>query len=105
MGDIVKISNNYDHNQYVAGAAKTQRITVSEGKSAKEKNEIQLKDTVSLSTASRDLQLAKDAVEASPEIRQDRVNPIKQKIADGTYEINTDKIAERMIGIHISEWV
>ncbi|RJQ59358.1 MAG: flagellar biosynthesis anti-sigma factor FlgM [Desulfobacteraceae bacterium] len=105
MGDIVKITNNYDHNQYVAGAGKTQRVAVSGGKSANEKNEIQPKDTVSLSRASMDIQLAKDAVESTPDIRADKVNPIKQKIAEGAYEINAEKIAEGIIGIHVNEWV
>ena len=105
MGDIVKITNNYDQNLYVTGANKTQGVSTAEGKSTKEGSEIQPKDRVSLSNASRDIQLAKDAVSSAPDVRPEKVNPIKQKIAEGTYEINAEATAEGIIHNHISEWV
>lgn len=105
MGDIVKISNPYDQNLYVAGAAKTQRVHSAEGRTAPETKELQPTDKVSLSKASKDIQLAKDAVASTPDVRSEIVNPIKQKIAEGTYEVNAESVAERIIGHHINEWV
>ena len=105
MGDIVKISNNYDQSLYVSGATKTQRVNTGENKSAAQMNETLPRDQVSLSKASKDIQLAKDAVASTPDIRSEIVNPIKQQIAEGTYEINAESVAERIIGHHINEWV
>lgn len=105
MGDIVKISSNYDQNMYVTGATKSQRVNTGESKPAAETSEIQLKDKVSLSKASKDIQLAKDAVASTPDVRSEIVNPIKQQIAEGAYEVNAESVAERMIDHHISEWV
>jgi len=105
MGDIVKITNNYDQNLYVTGANKTQGVSAPEGKPTKEGGEIQPKDRVSLSNASRDIQLAKDAVSSAPDVRPEKVNPIRQQIAEGTYEANAKGAAEGIIRSQISEWV
>ena len=105
MGDIMKITNNYDQNLYVTGANKTQGVSAAEGKSTKEGSEIQPKDRVSLSNASRDIQLAKDAVSSAPDIRSEIVNPIKQQIAEGTYKVNAEAAAKGIIRNNISEWV
>jgi negative regulator of flagellin synthesis FlgM len=37
---------------------------------------------------------------SSPEIRQDRVDSLKQAINNGTYELNPEKIASSMIDEH-----
>jgi len=105
MGDIVKISNNYDQNLYVTGAKNTQRVDTGENKSAAETNQTMSRDKVSLSKASKDIQLAKDAVASTPDIRSEIVNPIKQQVAKGSYEINAESLAERIIGHHINEWI
>ena len=105
MGDIVKITNNYDQNLYITGTNKTHGVNAAEGKSTKEGSEIQPKDRVSLSNASRDIQLAKDAVSSAPDIRSEIVNPIKQQIAEGTYKMNAEAAAEGIIGNYISERV
>ena len=60
-------------------------------------------DKVSLSDASRDMQTAKQAVSSSPDIRLEKVNEIKQAVADGRYEIDAGKVAEKMIGSIIDE--
>ena len=60
-------------------------------------------DKVSLSGASRDMQTAKQAVASAPDIRLEKVNEIKQAVADGRYEIDAGKIAEKMIGSIIND--
>lgn len=104
MGNIINISNNYDRNLYVTEAAKTRKAETIENKAAEQRSDVQKQDVVSLSKASKDIQVAKDAVAAAPDIRHEKVDPIKQKIAEGRYQLNTDTVAERMIGVHISEW-
>jgi negative regulator of flagellin synthesis FlgM len=102
MGDIMKITN-YDQNPYVAGANRTQGVGAAQGKPTSEKADIQPKDKVSLSETSRVIQLAEDAVAAAPDVRPEMVNPIKQQIAEGTYKINAETLAEGIIGTFISE--
>ena len=38
-----------------------------------------------------------EAAQAAPEIRQDRVEAVKARIADGTYEVNSRAIAAAML--------
>jgi|GEM_PF-1818228 flagellar biosynthesis anti-sigma factor FlgM len=99
MGDIVKITNNYDQKMYVADTNKTQGANAAEGKNSK----LRPKDKVSLSGASKDIQLAKDAASSTPDIRPGKVNPIKQQITEGTYTVNAEAAAEGIIGNFISE--
>jgi len=102
MGNIIDISNKYDHNVYVSGPTEARRA---EGQPAEQNNEVPKQDKVSLSAASKDMKLAKEAVASTPDIRSDKVDPIKQKVAQGNYKVNAEKVAEKMIGNHVSEFI
>lgn len=60
-------------------------------------------DRVSLSNESRDMQIAEDAVNAVSDVRQDKVDAIKEAVESDNYEIDPGKIADRMIGAIIDE--
>jgi flagellar biosynthesis anti-sigma factor FlgM len=60
-------------------------------------------DRVSLSNASREMQAAKDAVAASPDVRQDKVDALKEAVESDNYKIDPGQIAEKMIGSIINE--
>jgi negative regulator of flagellin synthesis FlgM len=60
---------------------------------------------VSLSNASRDLQAAEDAVAAVSDVRQDKVDAIKQAVESGNYKIDPGKIADKMLGMNVNEMV
>ncbi len=55
------------------------------------------KDSVEISQMGKDYQIAKQAVSAAPDIRQDKVEDIKQKLASGKYEISLEDLADKMI--------
>ncbi|NIA11667.1 MAG: flagellar biosynthesis anti-sigma factor FlgM [Nitrospiraceae bacterium] len=55
------------------------------------------KEKVSLSSKSRDIELAKKAIEKSPDIRQEKVQTLKKQIKQGTYNVSGEKIAESML--------
>ncbi len=55
------------------------------------------KDSVEISQMGKDFQIAKQAVTATPDIRQEKVEEIKQKLASGNYEISLEDLAEKMI--------
>ncbi len=54
-------------------------------------------DTVVLSDTAKQLQEAKKQLEAIPDVREDKVAQIKEQIENGTYEINEEKIADKML--------
>lgn len=53
-------------------------------------------DKVQISSIGKDIQTAKAAVATAPEIREEVVAPIKERIQNGTYEVSTDSFAEKL---------
>jgi negative regulator of flagellin synthesis FlgM len=104
----MKITNkpgNYDNQAYVKEVTDNKRLESREAQSPEKKTETTRGDTVSLSAASRDLQIAKTAASASPEVRTEQVEAIKTAILEGRYQIDPEKIAEKMVGVHVSDLV
>ncbi|MGE4297839.1 MAG: flagellar biosynthesis anti-sigma factor FlgM [Desulfovibrionaceae bacterium] len=54
-------------------------------------------DKVSLSPEARLRTEAYKSAQAAPDVRQEKVDAIKAKIANGEYQIDTRKIAEKML--------
>lgn len=54
-------------------------------------------DQLMLSSAGKEIQTAKQAVKNSPDIRQDLVNSIKEKMDNGTYEVDVNDFAEKLM--------
>ena len=58
-------------------------------------------DTVSLTDTSERLRNLENTLAALPVVDTQRVEAIQQAIADGSFEINADKIAEKMLQFDI----
>ena len=54
-------------------------------------------DTVALSSAAKDIHQAQRKMEAIPDVREDKVAQLKEQIENGTYEIDEEKIADKML--------
>lgn len=54
-------------------------------------------EKVSLSSEARDLQQAKKAIDALPDVREEKVQELKDQIQAERYDINAEKIAEKMV--------
>jgi negative regulator of flagellin synthesis FlgM len=54
-------------------------------------------DQVTLSDAARQMAAAHDAVKAAPDVRQDKVDAIKQQIDSGTYQVSAHVLARKMV--------
>ena len=54
-------------------------------------------DQLMLSSAGKEIQTAKQAVKNSPDVRQDLVNSIKEKMNNGTYEVDVNDFAEKIM--------
>ncbi len=53
-------------------------------------------DNFNVSDEARDFQTAFKAVSSLPEIREDKVNEIKEKMKNGTYNVTAEAVAEKM---------
>jgi negative regulator of flagellin synthesis FlgM len=54
-------------------------------------------DRVEISGRSKEMAKAHEAVSSAPEVRGGKVEAIKERIAKGEYEVDADKVAEKMI--------
>jgi len=55
-------------------------------------------EKVSLSTKGRDIQQARKALDNLPDLRTEKVEDLRNRIEQGTYHVNGEDIAEKMIG-------
>ena len=65
---------------------------------AAQANKTGFTDRLELSQIGKDMQVAKAAVKASPDVRENRVNEIKAAIANGTYSVSNEDLAEKLAG-------
>ncbi len=54
-------------------------------------------DTVVISDAAKRIQAARRQLDEIPDVREDKVSQLRSQIQNGTYEINAEKIAGKMI--------
>lgn len=53
-----------------------------------------------ISARAREFAKAKEAASSAPDVREERVAELKRRIASGTYEVDADAVADRMIKDH-----
>lgn len=54
-------------------------------------------EQIVLSSKAKDIQKAHEVIRATPDVRVDKVNKIKQDIADGKYNVKTQDIADKLL--------
>ena len=54
-------------------------------------------DTVEISESAKRIQEAKSELEKIPETRADRIAELKNQIESGTYQVDAEKVADKMI--------
>ncbi|HNS54676.1 MAG TPA: flagellar biosynthesis anti-sigma factor FlgM, partial [Syntrophales bacterium] len=55
-------------------------------------------EKVNLSTTAKDVQNLKNAVSSLPDVREDMVRNLREQIEKGTYKVDAEKVAEKMVG-------
>jgi flagellar biosynthesis anti-sigma factor FlgM len=105
MNHIGNITQKYEHQTQLSETTDKRRVESQDVRHTETGSDPARDDKVSLSQASKEMQLAKSAVADVPEIREEKVALIKQAIADNRYELNSEKIAEKLVGAHISEMI
>ena len=66
-------------------------------KTAKTQNASGPRDQVSISQAGRDYQVAKSAVSEASDIREDIVAQMKEKVTQGSYNVDTEDFASKLL--------
>jgi len=54
-------------------------------------------DRISISSQTQDINLAKGVIDNLPEVRDDAVQAIKKAVDNGAYQVNLDKLADKML--------
>ncbi|HZK57322.1 MAG TPA: flagellar biosynthesis anti-sigma factor FlgM [Clostridia bacterium] len=88
----MKIFNNSNINKIIQvyGKTKTKKVDNTENVEAP-------KDELQLSNKAKEYQIAMKAFKNLPEIREDLVNELKDKIQQGTYNVTGGEIADKII--------
>ena len=53
-------------------------------------------DQLEISNMGKDIHVAKQAVKNSPDVREDVMASIKERLNAGTYQVNTDEFADKL---------
>ena len=67
------------------------------GKAQPSKKTNDIRDTVSFSSIGKDFQIAKQAVGAAPDVREDVVASLKAAIKNGTYDVSGEAFADKLL--------
>jgi len=62
-------------------------------------------DRVDISGRSKEMAKAHEALSATPEVRQNKVEDVKARLANGSYEVDADEVANKMILDFLNEMV
>ena len=54
-------------------------------------------DRIQISSIGKDIQIAKNAVAAAPDIREVVVAPIRAAVTNGTYQVSAESFAEKLM--------
>jgi len=54
-------------------------------------------DKLEISQTGKDYQVAKQALKSIPDVREDRVKEIKERMASGTYNVSAEEVASKLV--------
>jgi negative regulator of flagellin synthesis FlgM len=60
-------------------------------------------EQIAISSKAKDIQKAAEIINASPDIRTEKVDRIKEQIANGNYHVSSEKLAEKVLENLITE--
>lgn len=87
----MKIFNNNNINKIMKSYGKTGKKEVFESSRLKKK------DQFTISNEAKDIQKALKIAKESPDIREEKIREIKMRLDSGNYNINSKKVAEKLI--------
>lgn len=58
-------------------------------------------DKINLSSRAKDLQKVHEVLKQTPDVREEKVQALKAKIDNGTYQVRSKDVAEKMVNQHL----
>lgn len=55
------------------------------------------RDAVEISSIGKDIQTAKAAVKAAPDVRESKIADIKKQVSNGTYNVSGESFADKLL--------
>ena len=55
-------------------------------------------DRLDLSARSREISHLNELIQSTPDVREDKVEKVRQELENGTYNVKAEKIAEKILG-------
>lgn len=102
--NVTETNVNFGRQAYVKGVESTSPQELATTNQPEPKKAMP-EDRVSLSSNAQDMQVAKDAMSLAPDIRTEKVQEVRSSIDEGRYQINSQQIAEKIIGFSIDQMV
>ena len=93
----MNISNTSGVHDLAGLLAGLQGVTKISAKAPKVESKPDTKDQVRISTRAKQFQRAYELVAQVPDIRQEKVAPLQQAIASGTYNVRGEQVANKLI--------
>ena len=99
--DIERISQRQTDPAEIAGQAAARRAERANNQAQPKADPQNVRSSSSdrreISDRSRELARARQAVDAAPDVRADRVAEIKKRIEDGTYSVSPELLAHKLL--------
>jgi negative regulator of flagellin synthesis FlgM len=90
--------NQHHNDPAVTGPAASRRSErASENQPKQDQGVRPASDSVEISDAARELAKARQAVDAAPDVRSDKVAAIRKRIEDGTYSVSPELLARKLL--------
>ena len=70
---------------------------ISTVKSSSKTSSTSFSDTLEISQTAKDYQIAKQIVTKVPDVREAKVNDIKQRMESGTYNVTAQDVADKLV--------
>jgi negative regulator of flagellin synthesis FlgM len=96
----MKIDNNYTNPLQSQRSENAQAVEQSQRQSEKANQAQQApqRDRLELSDKARLLSKARTALDETPEVNSSKVEELKESVRQGTYQINFNELAKKMVG-------
>ncbi len=94
----MKLTNLFSHIKSDSNAQiKQSKENPSTAPASPKQAEAKVTDRVELSTGSLDVQKIKEVLTETPDIRTEKVQALKEQIEQGTYSVDSRKVADKML--------
>ena len=84
--------------QMIQQYQKTEKVEDRASEKAGAANNLVPEEKVNLSTTAKDVQNLKNAISKLPDVREDKVQALKDQIEKGNYRVDAGKVADKMVG-------